>query len=313
MKPVKFLILQLLFISTLSIGQTFQDVADLNDKSFSKAIRKDSPLGKEMKMLVRQGKITKENLTLPKRIGLLSFYIYDESWGKKQGNYIVWNFLTEKGANKFAQQFHDEGISAINTALKTESIELLTPEQFLNTSEKKEIYKNFEVQYTGLLKAAAGFAGAFASGAGKRSISATPYGYRLFAVTGPVGQDPKLQRTMGKLAKDLELDAVMVLQISTVTNAKNSAVKDIQLSMFGPNPEEFDPDRKYPGIMGAGGYWEGKCYGWYSLLIGDIVFVKHSKKKGGRPEETFQGWDQLLARLGKHFIGYINEVLTYPK
>lgn len=302
----------LILISVFSYGQSFNELTDLADKKFSKNIQKDSPLGKEMKMLVRQGKISQEDLKPLQRIGVISFYIYDDVWKEKSGDYLIWNYMTEKGANFFAQKFHDLGINTLKTTMKINGIELLTPNEFLDNPEKKQAYNSFEVKYTGLLKAVAGFANAFAAGAGKsEGVSATPYGYRMFAVTQVYGQDPKIQRTVGKLAKDLGLDAVLVIQITTVTGSKNTVMKDVQLSMFGPNPEKYDPNEMYPGIMGAGGYWEGKCYGWYIYSLGGVSFVEYKKKK--LVGENYEGWSEFMAKLGDHFINYIGEVLTYPE
>jgi hypothetical protein len=301
-----------MIISVLVYGQSFNELTELTDKKFSKNIQKDSPLGKEMKMLVRQEKITRADLKPLRRIGVISFYIYDDVWSKKQGDYIIWNYLTDEGANAFAQKFHDLGINSLKSSLKNTGIELLTPSDFLDNPEKKQAYNSFEVEYTGLLKAVAGFANSFAKGAGKsEGVSATPDGYKLFAVTQAYGQDPKVQRSMGKLAKDLGLDGVLIIQVTTVTGSKSTVVKDIQLSMFGPNPEKYNPDAKYPGIVGAGGYWEGKCYGWYIYSVGGVPFVEYKKKK--LVGENFDGWDEFMVKLGGHFLNYIGGVLTYPE
>jgi hypothetical protein len=302
----------LILISVLCYGQSFNEIAELSDKKFSKYIQKDSPLGKEMKMLVRQGKITREDLKPLRRIGVLSFYINDDVWKEKSGNYLIWDYMTEKGANYFAQKFHDQAISALKTTIKTSGIELLTPNEFLDSPDKKQAYNSFEVKYTGLLKAVAGFANAVATGAGKTGgVSATPKGYRMFAVTQVYGQDPKVQRTVGKLAKDLDLDGVLVIQLTTVTGSKSTVLKDVQISMFGANPEKYDPEAKYPGIAGAGGYWEGKCYGWYIYPTGGVTFVNYKKKEV--VGENYDGWPEFITRLADHFINYVGGILTYPE
>ncbi len=226
----------------------------------------------------------------PKRVALISYYLYDPGKGKSSGgaytgtaSVSVWRTPDEKGQQQI-NGFYRKSITALKTAFKENGIDLLEPEEFLDTDEKTEFYYGFSQEsakkekttITKRRSAGVTFGDLHMAEAtvGTLKISPSNKGYRQFFVAnegedesmisnfenmGIFGANRKMTSSLGyELAKGLGVDAVVVVYICTrkiKMNKEDYGVNAVVTAMFGPNPGktiESDPDAKNLGQFYCG-------------------------------------------------------------
>src|SRR5258705_10247426 len=127
----------------------------------------------------------------PKRVALISFYVWDcgntkeSSWNIYGGDYVYVVHNTRKhnlesgSTAVLATELHDASIGPIKEAFAAVGTQLLTPEEFLDTDAKKEAYANFNLEIGGF--------GKFLHTVQKRGHDdwqwGSPEGYRVIELT----------------------------------------------------------------------------------------------------------------------------------
>jgi hypothetical protein len=165
------------------------------------------------------------DIGLPKRIGLISFYIYDTGSHEFSamaatygGTYFKAVGLAEHAANRHASEFAKLDVPAIKERFAEKGLEVLLPVEFLDSQVKIDTYFDFDLPKTGLQKATE----ATLAWVDKNPhITGAADGYRMI----PLHASFLGQGVMGELEefrKALELDALMV--VTTHTGAVRSAV-----------------------------------------------------------------------------------------
>jgi hypothetical protein len=273
----------------------------------------------------------------PKRVALASFYAYDPGNTKGFGTpYFggrneVTRQITSDGAGLVASLLHDQGIAALKDSFKASGMELLTPDEFLDSDAKREFYENFE------FKVGAGTAFArMMEGSGKENklskaerISVVAPGYRLFRlvygenVRPMKGIDKKISVNLGHdLTQGLGVDAVLVVCNLLKATKKEGSLEGIYFYLFGPN-----------GIPGEDSftYWPGHLYVGLRLDGLDVPLLRFGKGDkvsssfdpnvfGGFRSETLTmagiesidiaGYERALAALGKKAGRFMQERTT---
>ena len=274
----------------------------------------------------------------PKRVALVSFYAYDPGDTKGFGSPAfggrneVTRQLTSDGAGLVATILHDQGIGALKGAFKAYDMDLLTPDEFLDTDAKRQFFEDFEFKV--------GFGTAFAralEGGGKENklskanrLSVVAPGYRLFRlvygenVRPMKSTDKKISVSLGhELTKGLGVDAVLVVCNYCKATRKAGVLEGVYLYMFGPNP--------VPG-EDSFTYWPGHLYVGLRLDGLDIAFLGFGKGEkvsssytpsilgGGATSETIKeagiesvdiaGYERILAALGKKAGSFMQERST---
>lgn len=212
----------------------------------------------------------------PKKVALVSFYLYDPACGeaKKGGAYstaAVWRTPDALGQTH-VDGFYAKSIEPLKAGFEEYDIDLLTPDEFLDTQEKKDFFYGFNQESGKKEKTERTQIGAYVQ-ATASTLKICPYdeGYRPFFVvnepisastvanfvnTGIGGANRKMTSSLGyELAKGLGVDAVVVCYIVTRKTKKNKedyVVDAVSLFMLGPNPMSEGPEDKNRGQFYCG-------------------------------------------------------------
>jgi hypothetical protein len=216
----------------------------------------------------------------PKKVALISFYLYDPASGKASKTTTsthVYSSASVSTTSAVLGQTHIDGfyaqsIEPLKAGFKEFGIDLLTPEEFLDTEEKKDFFYGFNQESGKKEKTERTQIGAYVQATGG-TLKICPYdeGYRPFFVvnepltasmgqnfvnTGIGGANRKMTSSLGyDLAKALDVDAVVVCYIVTRKPSKKKedyVVDAVSLFMFGPNPMSDGPDDKNRGQFYCG-------------------------------------------------------------
>jgi ankyrin repeat protein len=220
----------------------------------------------------------------PKKVALISYYLYDPGKGKTKntGNTIsasVWRTPNGVGQTQ-VDGFYSKSIEPLKASFKENGIDLLTPEEFLDTDEKVEFYFGFnqesaKKEKTEITKRRAGgyYTQVVTASVENLKVAPTGKGYRNFFIAnesddesmianfqgGVFSANRKLTSSLGyELAKGLGVDAVVVVYICTrklKENVDDFGVNAVVTMMLGPNPgrnAEGDPDAKNLGQFYCG-------------------------------------------------------------
>jgi hypothetical protein len=221
-------VLFLTFVATLCHA----DEDPLQDWAENKKLQKEIILYPAVKNLKKSG------LEKPKRVGLISFYLWDVGEYKHNamarvygGTYERTSRLTPKGANHFATKLAELGIPALKEAFADHGMELLEPIDFVTTDEQREAYVNFKLP-TGKL---GGAAAAMSEWMFKNpTASSAAAGYS--GINAHLWMDIKGLTALDSLRTQLGLDAVVILANTSFSDANNVALDGVNLMMYGPNP-----------------------------------------------------------------------------
>jgi ankyrin repeat protein len=225
--------------------------------------------------------------TKPKKVALISYYLYDPGKGKVRGGTYtgmvsvnVWRTSDFNGQTQ-VDGFYRNSIDGLKSSFKENGIDLLTPDEFLDTDEKKDFYYNFNQESAKKEKTSITKRGAAGSNmweiaeASVSTLKVCPSGkgYRAFFIGNEAADESALENYQGgiftanrkltsslgyDLAKGLDVDAVLVVYICTrkVKQAKDDyGVNAVVTMMMGPNPgraEDTDPDAKNLGQFYCG-------------------------------------------------------------
>ncbi|PKP22084.1 MAG: hypothetical protein CVU05_05440 [Bacteroidetes bacterium HGW-Bacteroidetes-21] len=241
----------------------------------------------------------------PKKVALVSFYLYDPACSKAKGGTYTgsvsvscWRTSDSKG-QEHIDGFYAKSIDAMKEEFKKYDIELLTPEEFIDTDEKADFYYNFSQESAKKEKSSVTIrkaAGTTISSVAEASVSTlkispTGKGYRAFFVAnedmtisklenfksaGIMGANRKMSSSLGyELCKGLGVDAVVVCYIVTrKPNMKKEdyAVNAVSLYMFGPNPIIDGEDDKNRGQFYCGTRFFTKPLLFESKKIGTVSY-----------------------------------------
>lgn len=275
----------------------------------------------------------------PKRVALVSFYAYDPGNAHGFGSpYFGGRFesnrqLSKDGAGLVATLLRDQGIAELKKTFAAHGMELLTPDEFLDTDAKRQFYEDFVFEV--------GFGAKLAQSAEKHGkdnklnkatrLSAVAPGYRLFRlvygenVRPMQSVDKKIVVSLGdRLAKGLGVDATVVICNLCKATKKEGQLEAIYFYMFGPNP--------VPG-EDSFTYWPGHLYVGLKLEKLDVPmleFGKEVKKSttysgGGIDGSSFRsdsmseagiasvdivGYERVLAAVGEKAASFVQEWST---
>jgi hypothetical protein len=226
----------------------------------------------------------------PKRVALISFYLYDAGKGKANITGVgAWRTQDYAGQSQI-NGFYTKSIGKFKETFAEKGITLLTPTEFLDTEAKAEAYYGFvqesaKKEKTTITRSKTRSSSYSAAGWTTTTYTTTtstaevlkvaPYeeGFRNFFVAneaedesiisnfqgGIFTADRKLTSSLGnELCKELGVDAVMVVYIATRKPKQNQddyGVNAVVAIMLGPNPVRAggsDPDAKNLGQFYCG-------------------------------------------------------------
>jgi hypothetical protein len=221
----------------------------------------------------------------PKKVALISFYLYDPASSKVKGgaytgsvNVSCWRTPDSKGQTHI-DGFYAQSVDVMKEEFKKQGMELLTPEEFITTDEIAQFYYGFNQETAKkeksavTVRAAAGTTVSSVAEASVSTLKVSPSGkgYRAFFVanedmtvsqsvnfktSGIMGANRKMTSSIGyELCKGLEVDAVVICYIVTrkpKMTKEDYGVNAVSMYMFGPNPVISGEDDKNRGQFYCG-------------------------------------------------------------
>jgi ankyrin repeat protein len=266
----------------------------------------------------------------PKRVALISYYLYDAGKGKANITGTGAWVTSELAGQGQVNGFYAKSIQPLKEGFKQNGIELLTPHEFLDTQEKAELYYGFvqesaKKEHTTITRTKS-----------RTSTSETPYftvtttttttatagtlkvcpsgmGYREFFVAnetedesaianfqgGVFTANRKLTSNLGyELCKGLGVDAVVVVYIATrkpKQMQEDYGVNAVVMMMLGPNPgKSADTDTEAKNL--------GQFYCGTRTFYGSPVIFKEAKGIFGQ----YEGMGNILKAHANKMCAYIN-------
>jgi hypothetical protein len=258
----------------------------------------------------------------PKKIALVSFYLYDPACGKASQSSYAATSEVWRTSNEIAQihvdGFYDKSIDILKSEFKSFGMDLLTPEEFIDSDEKADFYYNFnqesakreKTEKTLRASTLSSFNSIAEATVSTLKISPKDKGYRAFFVAnealnnsmdmnfmnmGIFGANRMMSSSLGyELCKGLGVDAVVVCYIvvrKPKVNKENYSVNAVNLYMFGPNPKSEGPEDKNRGQFYCG-------VRYYS--DGGLEFQNEKEKL-----QSFDGMDNVMKALSKRLSNYV--------
>lgn len=310
-------------------------------------VKKAAKLGKKMKFdFPKEGRKSKngggysvsmKNLTTPpKKVALVSFFTFDPgctksySYSSTSGYIKTTTFVTKKlnskgNAGLITEGMYYEGLDVIRENFKTAGMELLTPDQYLDTEDKKDYYNKFEVEHGGLqykfLKFLEGGSAkddifGYLEGYNIMKIVSEPQtnyeksgalsfmGYKKKVSDGQVflhNSDSKMMNSLGSdLCKKLGVDAVLIIY-STIYVPKQSKImlQNMNMTMFGLNPIQLGENDKKPFFYHNGQFFCGIRF------QPDIAILNINKKDTESNKLNFTGFKEVFDAMSKKMVNYL--------
>jgi hypothetical protein len=213
---------------------------------------------------------------IPDTIALVSFYIYDlGSYTVSQGGNVVattYTSVSEKGGNILANEILSKSIADLRAGYLRNGIVLLTPEEFLDTEEKRNFYYNEFVPNVSKM-------GNFLSNLETRhqDIAVTADYYRPLDVAA--AHDHLRAESLGyDLATRLGVDGVMISATELQSSSKVVNIHGFKMSLHGPNPIPKE-DKDYIGQKTGTGYYNGNAYASGTFYFKQPIQVAEWEKK----------------------------------
>jgi hypothetical protein len=252
---------------------------------------------------------------IPDTVALITLYIYDlgSTTVSRGGNAVVTThtWLSPKGGNALANGVLQSSINNLKESFKNQGVVLLTPEEYLNTPEKRnDYYKNFTPEVSKLGK----FLGNLENKHTDIAVAADDY--RCFDIAA-AGDHLRSQSYGGNLAKKLGVKGVLSIAVELQSDNKNVNMHGVKMALHGPNlvPKE---DKKYVAQNMGNGYYEGQLYtyGYYffpkPIKVGsyDKKKIEGEKKRVTVMEEmNFEGVGVIMESFVDKFHDVMNEAI----
>ncbi|MEP0368823.1 MAG: hypothetical protein ABJN36_20660 [Cyclobacteriaceae bacterium] len=322
----------LILILTFSINAMAQSdfAEDTADPSKIKA-RQDFPLeGRPSKNGTGWSTNVKLLDELPKRVALVTFYLEDPGLSdqKKSSSATTVTYTANMWATDAATAglhvsgFYNESIDELKAGFEKMGMELLTPDEFLDTEEKRDFYNGFVPQHGGLKKEKK--TSKTLSAAGTLQVARprpTPPGYKAIWISNEWTNmttasekfvntnknDSKFFESMGYyLTEGLGVDAVAAVTIVTRKMDKdkyNYGVNHVNLYLWTKNPIEL-PEEEDKGLKGIF-YIKGQFLAGTRVTYGKpSLFQYQHKKKGYGPDYTGMGnvMTAMTDKINEYFV-----------
>ncbi len=314
MKSLKGIVLTALILAVATSpafagkSDTFQTWAE-DDKAYKKVWFGPAP--SQMKKL--------KSIGYPKRVGLLSFYVFDTgvhsfnamaaTYG---GTYSKEFGLNDAGANLFASEFAKRGVPALKKRFEEHGMELLTPVEFLENEAQMRAYIDFELPKSGFQK----FAKAVRGWLDKNpSADGAADGFAM--IPTHLWVDPGVLRALDELRLTLGLDALAVVNNLTTSNPKTVRFAGASLAIFGPNPEPkpekfakyWTPSLQYVvGTFGKGfkgldfAYWAKKSKGKTTSVSNPVTGNTTSYSGSAIDRAEYEGYGGVIDALARRTL-----------
>ncbi len=246
----------------------------------------------------------------PKRVALVSFYVRDLGTDEPgsplyTGKTKASTSVAKDGAGVVATGLLDAGMQALRGTLGEYGMQLLTPDQYLDSAKKRSAYTEFEVKASGLgvLAKEPGVQDAPTTAQTTARPSPVAEGYRLLRLPEVNGYRPvahgsgPINESLGdKLARALEVDAVLIVYNNCDASGKTIRLQEVNFYIFGPNPVKG---------QNTSSYWTGHLYVGLHLGKLEAPFLTVGKK--GIKSEDYRGYERVMTAMAQRAGTFLRE------
>ncbi|HKK39630.1 MAG TPA: hypothetical protein VJ949_09455, partial [Cryomorphaceae bacterium] len=184
--PKTILIIALAMATNLSAQKSIEDIAEMSDKKWDKFVQSQMIGDYWLEGLINTGLLDPENVPEPKRIGIITLQMYSISSSStlKTDNWIYTQTFspTAEGEAFLVDQMMSIIVPVMDKTFEREGYEILEPEEFADTAEKLDAYKNGRdsIEATGFTKL---IGGKIESGADEDFSGMVPAGYEFYPIS----------------------------------------------------------------------------------------------------------------------------------
>jgi hypothetical protein len=334
-------------IIALFVSQTIMAQSELPDYAASEAkvlkkVKLDMPLeGRKYKNGTGYSLNPKLLKEMPKKVALVSFYSFDpgmtkvQTWTTSSSTHKTTTTKTTKlnaagSSGELALGFFIEGIDEMTSKFKSYGMDLLMPDQYLDTDEKKSFYNNYKVEHTKFND----WVKNMGSG-GHNTMYGRPDGIRVLDVVNEpfanytrkggrfitkkgdvsdaqvwvMAKDGKMCRSLGDdLCKALEVDAVILVYFTIYAPKDNKVIlQNVNMHMFGPNPTALPAGKEKKFNYFSGQFYCG------TRLNTELDIWKKDKKDPETAKLNFEGFDTVIKAMTTRMGDYLKEGIEKGK
>jgi hypothetical protein len=322
----KVLVLFLIALSVKAFSQSELPKYASSVDAVLKNVKLDMPLeGRKYKNGTGFSLNTSLLKELPKKVALVSFYSFDpgmttvKRWTTSNTVFKTTHTKTTKinavgSSGELALGFYLQSIDELINKFKEYNMDLLLPEEYLDTDAKKEFYTNFEVERGKLSE----WISKMGSG-GHNSIFGYVEGYNVMDIVnepyanytksggmfvthkGQVADNQvwvmdkcgKEVESLGEdLCENLGVDAVVIVYFTIYSpNEKSVILQNVNMLMFGPNPTAISQGKSEKFNFYNGQFYCG------TRVNPEIVIWKPNKKDPATEDLDFTGFENVMEAL----------------
>jgi hypothetical protein len=232
---------------------------------------------------------------IPDTVALITLFIYDlgTTTVSRGGNVVTttYTWVSPAGGNALANGIHQQSIDKLKSAFRSKGIVLLTPDEYLNTDEKRNYYhKTFTPKISKLGK----FLGNLETKHVDISVAAD--NYRAFDIAA--AYDHLRSESYGSdLAKKLGVGGVLSIAIELQSDDRNVNMHGVKMALHGPNPVPKE-DKNYVAQNLGNGYYYGNIY------ADAVFFLPKPISVGGFDKKKIEGERKRVTVMeGMNFDG----------
>lgn len=323
------------FLHSFAVAGTFAlfSFASFAQTPFEKATTDKSKLVKQVKLdFPLEGRVSKNGRgysahiptlgKFPAKVALLTYYIYDPgivrvtktSSATTVTTTTTTTYTTVGNASAFANGMLKQSLPAMKETFKNYGVELMEIGDVLTTEAKKQAYQTRVVENGTWNKVISlGMTGA------KAMTREAATGYRIFIADAYNGastpwmhhlmsKDGKLAESIGTLANELDVDAVLVCFVVVEADKKGHKVESANMYLFGPNPVKLEPGEK-DGPLYHNAVW----YAGAALNLKKMYFQSTAKKDPNGNKPVYGGFENVEAALIERMCLYMQEKIEKGK
>ncbi len=265
--------------------KTLEDFSRIDKEAFFDHVVVQSDLEKALRKELKNGEVSIDDIR-PKRIGLVSTYLYEEKFTKSQAM-VLYIYEQDGGPNYFYDRIAGPAIDGLVKAFADSEVELLLPEDYLKTAEDRERYEKLGKK----LSFSDPFSSAVKAKGGDPAGGRFQFIYSMFKM----GYSDKVWNELADFAVAMDLDAVLTLEIVTEYFDKSINLGKINLMLHGANKLEKEGNR---GLL-------YNIYTFYPDYMYPLAEIKGLKLG----QEAYEGLGKIHERIGRDYIEYLDESL----
>lgn len=278
-------LLVMIILCNSSIAQkTFVEFIGESDKIFFDGVYANSNLAKDLKAPIRQKTVTAENLK-PKKVGLISMYVFEENFQRRKAH-LTYIYSKEGELNYFINNISKNALQGLTTAFSGSEYDLVTPDAFLNSADKKAAFDATMEEIEGL-------SDPFLQAVNNYQLTPNAEGQLFVHNWIEEGTNGYVADLMAQLAKDLGLDALLTVKVSTLYQTNTISFSSVNFLMHGINPSAPEEE-------------QGLVLSNY-VLYPDYPYPFVSVRNGKTSSERFGAFRKLVERSGKDFLVFTTE------